>query len=373
MQNDGADNSEHTVVFRGGIPASLPMGIAHFITYLPDGERRRIAIRAHGLTIGRQPGCDIVHDVPELSRRHCRIELDGEWAVLSDLRSTNGTFVGGVRATGPVRLRNGAQITLGPLELRYERRDEQEVEKEARLDGELRRALDYIRAILPEPITAGPVHAEWWFAPSSELGGDAFGYQFLDDTTLAGFLLDVSGHGIGSAMHAVNAANILRRRALPGVDFRQPGQVAAGLNAMFPMEDHNGLMLTLWYFVYSCTDRTLRFCAAGHHPSYLVTGQQVQPLWVKAPSIGMLPFGKWAEGSYVVPVDASLHVFSDGVFEIVTQSGTPFGLDQLRPILAQPAGPGASRAQSVYQAIRNLARPGPLDDDFSLLVLQFPE
>ena len=198
--------------------------------------------------------------------------------MLTDLGSTNGTFVGGERVERPTKLLNGSRLSLGSFPIRYERRDRREVEEEAAIAADLRRAADYVRAILPQPLASGPVQAEWWFVPSSQLGGDAFGYQFLDDDTFAGFVLDVSGHGIGSSMHAANVANALRRRALPGVDFRDPAQVAAGLNAVFPMEEHNGLMLTLWYFAYHMPTRQLRFCAAGHHPSFIVSPGAPEPV-----------------------------------------------------------------------------------------------
>jgi hypothetical protein len=122
------------------------------------------------------------------------------------------------------------------------------VASESRLSAEMRQAAEYVRAILPPPLTVGPVRTDWNYVPSSELGGDAFGYQLVDATTMTGFLLDVCGHGLASCLHAVNVANVLRRRAMPGVDFRDPGQVAAGLNTMFPMEDHgssrSGTLLT---------------------------------------------------------------------------------------------------------------------------------
>ncbi len=44
------------------------------------------------LLLGRSEG-DIVLEDPEISRKHCAIEVRGTSAVLADLGSTNGTFV----------------------------------------------------------------------------------------------------------------------------------------------------------------------------------------------------------------------------------------------------------------------------------------
>ncbi len=368
---DDNDFTERTMLARTVIVAAPSVRVGHYLSYTLDGKSHRVRIDADPVTIGRGASCDIVFAVAEVSRQHCRIRLEGDGVAVQDLGSTNGTFIGGHRIEQTARIGNGSHIAIGPFQIRYEQRDEREVQEEARLTDELRQAVEYVRAILPEPLTAGPVQAEWWYVPSSELGGDAFGYQFLDDTTLAGFLIDVSGHGIGAGMHAVNVANVLRRRALPGVDYRDPGQVAAGLNAMFPMEDHGSLIFSLWYFVYDVTSRTLRFCAAGHHPSYLVTpaGADPEPVWLRSPSIGMLPPRSWPSGEVTVPPGSRLYIFSDGVFEIEQPDGAQWQLDDLRSIIA--AGSGESETQRVYQAVRAAAQPGPLADDFSLLLLHF--
>jgi serine phosphatase RsbU (regulator of sigma subunit) len=371
---DDEDESERTIARRPSVARPEAPVMAHFLAFTENEEIRRVAIGPGSVTIGRVAPSEVTIKAPEVSRQHCRIDLDGEWALVTDLNSTNGTFVGGDRVERPIRLENGSVLSLGSFQIRYERRDPRAVAQEEELAADLRRAVDYVRAILPPPIEDGPVHAEWWFVPSSQLGGDAFGYQFLDDDTFAGFVLDVSGHGIGSAMHAVNVANVLRRRALPGVDFREPAQVAAGLNAVFPMEEHNDLMLTLWYFVYDLPARMLRFCAAGHHASYLVSPGDEKPaaLTVRGSAVGMLPAGRWIAGTIVTPPGGQLYVFSDGAFEIIGMDGREWGIEDLRAIIARPAEASLPEARRVWQAIRTAARPGPLDDDVSILVVTFP-
>jgi hypothetical protein len=70
-----------------------------------------------GLVVGRDEGCDIVVDDPEVSRQHCRVtELDGAGFV-EDLQSANGTFVNGIRAKGVSRLRAGDLVQVGATAL----------------------------------------------------------------------------------------------------------------------------------------------------------------------------------------------------------------------------------------------------------------
>jgi serine phosphatase RsbU (regulator of sigma subunit) len=369
---DDAHSDQTIIMHVRDLAAPVPVS-GHYLTYAVDGTARRIAIDSGGVTIGRHPSCTIVFPVPEVSRQHCRIELEDDVVTLHDLGSTNGTFAGSERIGRPTRLDNGSHISVGSFMLRYEQRDAREVMEEARLTAELREAVEYVRTILPEPITSGRVQAGWHYVPSSELGGDAFGYQFLDDDVFAGFLIDVSGHGIGPSMHGVAIANVLRRGALPGVDLRDPGAVVAALNTMFPMEEHGGLIFTLCYFVYDGTSRLLRFCTAGHHAAYLVTPDTPDPMpvWMRSPSVGMFPPRSWPSGQITIKPDSRFYVFSDGAFEVAQPDGTQWQIEDLRRVISAAPETGGAEAQRLYQAVRRAGGSGPLDDDFSMLVLHF--
>src|SRR5262249_42604821 len=160
------------------------------------------------IVIGRTAPAAIVLEGGTVSRRHCEIVRQGPQVVILDLGSTNGTYVNGERISAQIPLSDGDTIAIGAHTLRYHRRT----------TNELATAIGYVRAVLPDPITTGPVHADWIYVPSERLGGDILGYQMLDGTSFAAFLLDVAGHGTAAALHAVTVANVLRRRLLPGVD-----------------------------------------------------------------------------------------------------------------------------------------------------------
>ncbi|MDE2005820.1 MAG: SpoIIE family protein phosphatase [Rhodospirillales bacterium] len=367
------DFTERTMTLRVPPPAAEAAPREHVLIYALDGATRQAAIGPAGLVIGRQAPADLVIPLPDISRRHCRILLADDDAVLSDLGSTNGTRVGGMAIAGPTRLAEGATIQLGAFALRYERRARAELAEAAELDAELHRAAEYVRALLPPPLAEGPIHAAWHFVPSARLGGDAFGYQALDAEWFSGFVLDVSGHGVGSAMHAAAAANALRRRALPGVDFRDPEAVCAGLNALLPMEAHNGLLLTLWYFAYETATRRLRFASAGHHAGLLHLPGEAGPRMLagRGPAIGMMETGRWPAGEIALPPGARLWLSSDGAFEIAPQGGPDWTLEHLAALLARLGPPGPARPELVYEAVRKAGGGAPLADDFPLVALTF--
>lgn len=65
------------------------------------------------ITIGREAGNTIVINDAEVSRKHSQLTLQGGKYVLTDMGSTNGTFVNGQRITGPHVLVPGEVISLG--------------------------------------------------------------------------------------------------------------------------------------------------------------------------------------------------------------------------------------------------------------------
>lgn len=67
-------------------------------------------------TIGRLPDNDVVIDGPFVSRRHCAILVHvGDGAELYDIASKNGTFVNGLKLSGPIALASGDEIRLCDL------------------------------------------------------------------------------------------------------------------------------------------------------------------------------------------------------------------------------------------------------------------
>jgi two-component system, cell cycle response regulator len=65
------------------------------------------------VVLGRSPDCQLQFDDASVSGRHAQIARIGGVYVFVDQRSTNGSFVNDVRATGPVHLNDGDRIRVG--------------------------------------------------------------------------------------------------------------------------------------------------------------------------------------------------------------------------------------------------------------------
>jgi len=241
----------------------------------------------------------------------------------------------------------------------------------ARLRAELAEAASYVRSLLPEPAYF-PNHQmaiEWCFLPSQELGGDSFNYHWLDEDHLAIYLLDVSGHGVGSALLSVSVMNQLRSQGLPDTDLRQPDAVLRALNQSFQMGSHHDMYFTLWYGVYQPGSRLLSFASAGHPPALLINQSNRIPIELKTPNlpIGILPDQNFAMDQVRISVGSYLYLFSDGVYEVSSLQGI-WGLANWIALVRASLD---SSLDQVLQQIQSSRGKADFEDDVSLLRVKF--
>jgi len=71
------------------------------------------ALSRSTISIGRDPGNQIVINDAQISRQHARITPQGGLMILEDLGSTNGTTVNGLPISAPHTLAHGDEIGLG--------------------------------------------------------------------------------------------------------------------------------------------------------------------------------------------------------------------------------------------------------------------
>ncbi len=82
-------------------------------------EDREVTLHEGENLLGRVENGVVWLDAPTVSRRHARIVVAGEAAVLEDLSSKNGTFLKGQRLSAPVSLSDGDVIWLGQVAVTF--------------------------------------------------------------------------------------------------------------------------------------------------------------------------------------------------------------------------------------------------------------
>ncbi|MGO2327452.1 FhaA domain-containing protein [Glutamicibacter arilaitensis] len=79
---------------------------------------QRFALNHHSIVLGRSASTDIPVDDSGVSRQHVRVETRGKTSfVVTDLGSTNGTYVDGKKISEETRIFDGSIITIGQTKI----------------------------------------------------------------------------------------------------------------------------------------------------------------------------------------------------------------------------------------------------------------
>jgi PAS domain S-box-containing protein len=285
------------------------------------------------------------------------------------VKDAEGKIIGAVEVARDVTDQKKAEALLNKTLL-----ERNEVLKQ--LNNELSDAAGYVKTVLPQKISHGALLTDWRFIPSASLGGDSFGYHWIDEDHFALYLIDVSGHGWAAALLSVSVINVLRSHALPKTDFHKPEQVLFALNNTFPGERHNDMFFTIWYGVYSISSRQLIYASGGHPPALLFSGfslenGQVEQLRTPNLIIGGEPGTTYQSRIQEIRGPARLFVFSDGVFDITKGDGSIWGFNEFLEFMARAASADQSALDSLLSYAQELSQKETFDDDFTILEIVF--
>ncbi|MHC4409289.1 MAG: response regulator, partial [Planctomycetota bacterium] len=201
-----------------------------------------------------------------------------------------------------VRLSAGERI-IG-LERRLAERNKQLQFANQRMHQDLQAAARVQQSLLPTDLPqSGRLHFAWRYRPCEELGGDLLNVVPIHDSEVAMYLADVSGHGVASSLVSVSVHRSLSVRgdrsslildhgeASSDVTAARADDVAARLNALYPMETNGDHFLTLVYATVNAESLEFTYCAAGHPGPILDrTGEATQSLETLGPPIGVVEY-----------------------------------------------------------------------------------
>ena len=247
-----------------------------------------------------------------------------------------------------------------------------------KLNENLSDAAVYVKTILPKPMRESIIQTDWDFIPSESLGGDAFGYNWIDKENLAIFLIDVSGHGVSAALLSATIMNVLRSGNLPKADFCNPGEVLSALNKSFPSEDNNDMFFTIWYGVYNKRTCNLSYASGGHPHAILCYRSTInEPVYVQLGTRNNIIGGfenTDFDQKFMNLLDTSyLYIFSDGVYEFVQSDGNRWKYNDFIKNLFRFHFENEKDFNKIVSTIKQLKSSDFFEDDFTLLKVSFKQ
>ena len=222
----------------------------------------------------------------------------------------------------------------------------------------------------------------WRFMPSKKVGGDLFNVARLDENTVMTYLVDVSGHGISSAMVSVaiqqslspHTGHIPKRQTStpPHYIINSPAGVMADLEREYPFERFEEFF-TLIYLLIDEASGIVRYCSAGHPAPILIRSSgQVQRLTAGGTIIGLGNLIDFKEGEIRMEAGDRLFLYTDGVTEHGMSTGEAFGEQRLLDCLQTHRADGLEGSlEHTVKCFREFGGDLEPQDDITLIGIRY--
>jgi hypothetical protein len=210
---------------------------------------------------------------------------------------------------------------------------------------EMRREYQQARAVheslFPKPFTTEWMRFDFGYRPAAEIGGDFIHAWIGPDGRFYLTLIDVTGHGLASAMSVARIHGEIERLRDEHPD-EGPAKLLARLNRYFHrlLARHRlyatGILLTI-------DPRTgeMRYASAGHPPIFHRSKGQVTELASTTFMLGAVDNDVFGEDEVTIQLEVrdTLILFTDGAYDAKNPRGERFGIEQLRDTIARPIAP----------------------------------
>jgi sigma-B regulation protein RsbU (phosphoserine phosphatase) len=223
----------------------------------------------------------------------------------------------------------------------------------------------------------------WCYRPCDELAGDGLNIIPLGDGKVGLYILDVSGHGVSSALLSVTLSRLLSppsepssilirdRAILDRLDITPPAEVAERLNRLFPYDMATEQFATLLYGVLDVSTGDFRHVSAGH-PGPLVLPAVGPPVILESPGFPIgLAEEAYAERCVHLAAGDRMYLYSDGIPDAMNPDGERLGEARLLEAIdrrrAEPLRVGLASLLGEIARWQGVERP---QDDISLLAVE---
>ncbi|MDJ0640952.1 MAG: SpoIIE family protein phosphatase [Paracoccaceae bacterium] len=195
------------------------------------------------------------------------------------------------------------------------------------IERDLRGARKFQEGLVPERfIQVGPASVTHLLRSSGHVGGDLVGHFRVNQDELVVFSVDVSGHGVASALMTARVAgylsdaapdrNIALAKVGKGYALVPFPTVCSRLNAILMSDAESDQYLTLAMAHVNLASGEIEICAAGHpSPAVQRADGAVDFLELWSTPIGLIDNGEFASVTIQLSEGDRLVLYSDGVTE----------------------------------------------------------
>ena len=218
-------------------------------------------------------------------------------------------------------------------------------------------------SLFPKPLDAGWMRFDFGYRPAADIGGD-FIHVWTDDRErfhLA--LIDVTGHGLASAMSVARIHGEIERLRDEYPD-EGPARILLRLNRYFHrlLAKHK-LYATAVLMMIDPHSGELHYASAGHPPVFVRSRGRVTELASTTFLLGAVDDSLFGDEEGVVRLDEgdTVILYTDGAYDARNPRGERFGLDRLREILQRSSAP-PSWTQYLMRLVETFEAGMPEDD-----------
>ena len=275
-------------------------------------------------------------------------------------------------------------LKLRRLQIELEETNARLAKANGRMSRDLKAAAKIQETFLPREVPRVPgTDFAWIYRPCDELAGDGLNVIPLGDGKVGLYILDVSGHGVASALLSVTLSRLLSPPSEPSsilirdgdvrdrFDITPPAEVAARLNRLFPFDSATEQFATMVYGILNAATGEFRYVSAGHPgPVHLPSGADPVILESQGFPIGLAD-DAYEERSVRLGAGDRLYLYSDGVPEAMDPAGKQFGDARLLEAIGR--GRSEPLQESVATLLEEIARWHGSErpqDDISILAVE---